>query len=109
MTVHRIPRIAANPRRCRSRTFRQPTLTCSRSGTLRSRNAESTLSLPASVRTAANHCMPKNKGIEQARGDYIAYLDDDNEWRPNHLQVCVEGIESNFSNRHGLHPDVLPR
>jgi len=43
------------------------------------------------------HCMPKNKGVEQARGDYIAYLDDDNEWRPNHLQVCVDGIESTFS------------
>lgn len=43
------------------------------------------------------HCMPKNKGIEQARGDYIAYLDDDNEWRPDHLQVCVDAIESGFS------------
>jgi len=42
-------------------------------------------------------CMPKNKGIETARGDYIAYLDDDNRWRPNHLQVCVDAIESGFS------------
>lgn len=42
-------------------------------------------------------CMPKNKGIEQARGDYIAYLDDDNSWRPNHLEVCVAAIEADFS------------
>lgn len=42
-------------------------------------------------------CYPKNRGIERASGDYIAYLDDDNEWRPNHLQVCVDAIESDFS------------
>lgn len=42
-------------------------------------------------------CMPKNRGIEMARGDYIAYLDDDNTWRPRHLQVLVEAIESDFS------------
>jgi glycosyltransferase involved in cell wall biosynthesis len=42
-------------------------------------------------------CMPKNRGIEQARGDYIAYLDDDNTWRPDHLQVCVDAIEADFS------------
>jgi glycosyltransferase involved in cell wall biosynthesis len=42
-------------------------------------------------------CMPKNRGIEQARGDYIAYLDDDNTWRPEHLAVLVEAIESDFS------------
>ena len=42
-------------------------------------------------------CMPKNRGIEMARGDYIAYLDDDNTWRPNHLAACVEAIESDFS------------
>lgn len=42
-------------------------------------------------------CMPKNRGIEQARGDYIAYLDDDNTWRPDHLSACVEAIEADFS------------
>lgn len=42
-------------------------------------------------------CMPKNRGVEMARGDYIAYLDDDNTWRPNHLAECVAAIESDFS------------
>ncbi len=42
-------------------------------------------------------CFPKNRGIERARGDYIAYLDDDNTWRPDHLQVCVDAIESDMS------------
>ena len=42
-------------------------------------------------------CMPKNRGIEMAQGDYIAYLDDDNTWRPNHLQVLTDAIESDLS------------
>lgn len=42
-------------------------------------------------------CMPKNRGIEMARGDYIAYLDDDNTWRPDHLETCVDAIESDLS------------
>lgn len=42
-------------------------------------------------------CMPKNRGIEMARGDYIAYLDDDNTWRPDHLESCVAAIEDGFS------------
>lgn len=38
-------------------------------------------------------CAPKNVGIQQAQGSYIAYLDDDNLWDPHHLQVLVDGIE----------------
>jgi len=38
-------------------------------------------------------CVPKNVGIEYARGSYIAYLDDDNEFDPHHLQVLVDEIE----------------
>jgi len=43
------------------------------------------------------NCFPYNRGIEKSRGDYIAYLDDDNIWRPDHLQVCVDAIEASMS------------
>lgn len=36
---------------------------------------------------------PKNAGIMYARGAYIAYLDDDNEWDPEHLELLVNEIE----------------
>ena len=38
-------------------------------------------------------CVPKNVGISYARGAYIAYLDDDNEFDPWHLQTLVDDIE----------------
>ena len=42
-------------------------------------------------------CYPKNRAIEKAAGDYIAYLDDDNTWRPDHLSLLVDAIEADFS------------
>ncbi len=36
---------------------------------------------------------PKNAGLLLARGTYIAYLDDDNLWDPEHLDVLVTEIE----------------
>lgn len=41
--------------------------------------------------------VPKRVGIEKSSGDYIAYLDDDNEWRPDHLATLIAAIESDFS------------
>lgn len=38
-------------------------------------------------------CVPKNFGILYAAGSYIAYLDDDNLWDPDHLQGLIDEIE----------------
>jgi SAM-dependent methyltransferase len=35
---------------------------------------------------------PRNIGLQLARGDYVAYIDDDNTWRPEHLQHLLAAI-----------------
>lgn len=37
-------------------------------------------------------CAPKNAGILYSNGAFIAYLDDDNTWHPDHLEKLVEAI-----------------
>jgi len=37
-------------------------------------------------------CYPKNVAIMHAKGEYISFLDYDNEWTPNHLQVLYDAI-----------------
>ena len=34
-----------------------------------------------------------NFALEQVRGDYIAYLDDDDTWYPNHLSTLVDALD----------------
>ena len=36
---------------------------------------------------------PNNEGIRRAQGQYIAYLNHDDIWMPNHLQVLVDHVE----------------
>jgi glycosyltransferase involved in cell wall biosynthesis len=36
---------------------------------------------------------PKNDGIMASTGEYIAFLDDDNEYRPDHLAILLKALE----------------
>lgn len=52
----------------------------------------------------------RNQGLDVATGDLIAYLDDDNAFRPNHIEVLAAALEANPTadfaysrmERHGL-------
>lgn len=41
-----------------------------------------------------NQYGPNNEGMERARGRYIAFLNHDDLWLPEHLQVAVDGLQS---------------
>jgi len=36
----------------------------------------------------------RNHALRYATGDYIAYLDDDNAWRPEHLTLLVDALDN---------------
>jgi hypothetical protein len=38
---------------------------------------------------------PRNVGLQLARGDYLAYIDDDNTWRPRHLERLLAATLEN--------------
>lgn len=37
----------------------------------------------------------RNRGLELAQGEFVAYLDDDNAYRPGHVQVLVDALNAN--------------
>lgn len=37
----------------------------------------------------------RNRGLEAATGDLVAYLDDDNAFRPNHIEVLAKALADN--------------
>jgi glycosyltransferase involved in cell wall biosynthesis len=54
---------------------------------------------------SGSDCKPKNVGVESSIGEYIAYIDDDCEWYPNHLQILVDAIEADKKNIDAVYCD----
>ena len=44
---------------------------------------------------AKTHCRPFNVALKMSKGDYIAYLDDDNEFYPYHLEILLNSLKNN--------------
>lgn len=49
-------------------------------------------------RTNGGAYAARNSGLDQARGEFVAFFDSDDLWLPNHLERCVDALRS--------HPDV---
>jgi glycosyltransferase involved in cell wall biosynthesis len=64
------------------------------------------VSLSSNTATAG---VVRNVGISLSRSTYLAFLDDDNEWRPDHLEVALEalgrGADLVYTGMERVHPD----
>lgn len=67
---------------------------------------------------AQGPCPSRNKGIQAAQGEFITFLDDDDEWVPERLQILVNNHDTQYAyicsdywirNSRGLTLQRLPR
>lgn len=47
------------------------------------------------IKNSGGPCKPRNEGIKIAKGDYIAFLDDDDIWESNKIEILLKVLENN--------------